>query len=375
MSFLLLSGALLTPAPVYRIEPECYYAIEHKLMQTIKADNFRTHFGILGPMDAAVCHVESVGIELTMPEDYLAAFQHRAHLLEPQLPLFDYRLLLIEKTAADEADTAPGSEAQPVTDDDYALYANDGEAGSSVFSALNATIPTASAPPPVWKPLLRQQAQPASFIFPLTTALYVTSSYGLRYHPVIHSFMRHEGTDFRAALNSEVMSIADGVIVETGYGPVTGFFVTVRHQDGWSSRYLHLNQLSVSRHQIVQQGNVIGLSGNTGRSNGPHLHLEISHNERLLDPMTLLFEPRQKTTQAAAVVPASAPAVSTPDDMIPAIAIVMGEGSSLQIGVRTGHKMTMYSPDEPVETDRGTWRITKKFGKYRLVKIETPDDI
>lgn len=376
MSFLLLSGTLLTANPVYRIEPNCYFSTTQALIHAPEANSFRRRFGILDPINSVACRLLSEGIEITTLDDYQTAFRLAAPRLEmdEQHAMFSCFMLFLRQPEA-SSDASEGrvvaKEGRSLTGEDYALHTNDGDSGSSVFSVMNATIPTASALPPIWKPLLSQQTQSESFLFPLTTALYVTSPYGLRYHPVIHSFMRHEGTDFRAPMNSNVMSIADGVVTETGYGPVTGFYVTVSHKDGWNSRYLHLNQPGVSRNQIVPKGSVIGLSGNTGRTNGPHLHLEISHNNRLLDPMTMLFEPPQTTPQDTAFVPAPAAVAPQRIDMTPTIAVVVGEGKSLQIGVRIGRKMTMYAPDEPVETEQGSWRIAKKFGKYKLVRIET----
>lgn len=403
MSFLLLSGALLTLNPVYRIEPDCHYATYQALMQAQKADAFRTNLGILEPVNTVACDTNAVGIELPTFSDYKAAFRlaekNELTSIESEqsgdfdrLYLFAQEIVVTPDTeiaavmadsAAPQAvaetaiETATAEIAETVTQEDQSSIAedfsghpNDGDAGSSVFSIMNATIPTASAPPPVWKPLLSQQAQSGRFIFPLTTPLYVTSPYGLRYHPVVHSFMRHEGTDFRAASNSDVMSIADGIVVEASYGPVTGFYVTVRHKDGWSSRYLHLNQLKVSKNQLVSTGNTIGLSGNTGRTNGPHLHLEISHNDQLLNPMEILFEQRQSSSPIAEIGSEPTPVVLESVDMTPKIAIVAGEGANLQIGVRIGRKTSMYDPGEMVETEEGNWRIVKKFGKYKLLKVE-----
>jgi murein DD-endopeptidase len=263
-------------------------------------------------------------------------------------------------------------------------YADDGFMGSSVFSVLNATIPTASAPPPVWHPTselseakVLQQVPEQSFIFPLTSSVTVTSPYGLRYHPILHRFMRHEGVDLRAALNSNVLSVSSGVVSETGYGPATGLFVTINHAEGWSSRYLHLNQILVAKGERVAKGNVIALSGTTGRSNGPHLHLEVSHNGRLLNPMEVLFARIESPSNQpiASAVPSSAPTPAElapePIDMTPAITVISGDAENLQVGVRIGRRTAFYSPKEIIETEEGSWRIVEKFGKYKLVKIES----
>lgn len=262
-------------------------------------------------------------------------------------------------------------------------YADDGFMGSSVFSVLNATIPTASAPPPAWHPTgelseakVLQQVPEQSFIFPLTSSVTVTSPYGLRYHPILHRFMRHEGVDLRAALNSNVLSVSSGVVSETGYGPATGLFVTINHAEGWSSRYLHLNQILVAKGERVAKGNVIALSGTTGRSNGPHLHLEVSHNGRLLNPMEVLFA-RIESPSNQSITPTTAVAADAqpqpepePIDMTPAIAVISGDADNLQVGIRIGRKTVFYSPKEIIETEEGSWRIVQKFGKFKLVKIE-----
>lgn len=271
------------------------------------------------------------------------------------------------------------SHGDKLPDEHLNVDISDDASASNFFSVLNLTIPTNSAPPPNWRPLANQRAVSAvdnipdgEFIFPLTHEIVVTSPYGMRYHPVIHQFMRHEGVDLRAPVNSPVMTIADGDVAEAGYGPVTGFYVTVNHTDGWSSRYLHLNAINVHKGDKVLRGNVIGLSGATGRTNGPHLHLEISHHQQLSNPMEILsaatLTPNARRAQNAAVLSEKKPVVTEPVDMTPAIALISGEGEALQIGVRVGKTMRFYVPGEPVETADGIWRIVKRYGKYKLVK-------
>lgn len=370
MSFLLLSGAMLALSPVKPVPLECHYAALQALLSAKLSDSVTARAGILPSLNSPACVSYDQGIEIATLTDYLSAFDRL-------IPVPATRLAQAEEAKEFDYSTLfPPEVTEPEASDQDAgvstMTALDGEAGSSVFTVMNATIPTASAPAPEWKPLLSQQARSSQFIFPLATSPYVTSPYGLRYHPVIHSFMRHEGTDFRAAVNSEVMTIADGMVVEAGYGPVTGFFITVRHADGWSSRYLHLSELHVARNQFVRKGNVIGLSGNTGRTNGPHLHLEISHNDKLVDPMSILFEQRTSAEPVTEVHHAEPPEPKPePVDMTPSIAVIAGEGDNLQIGVRIGRKLSMYSPSEMIETEEGNWRIIKKFGKYKLSKIQT----
>ncbi len=382
MSFLLLSGALLTLHPVYPVQAECEYPHFQALTHIFKSDELLIRAGMPQQVPANDCANAARGIDVTGLAEYQSFWDDHAAsaILGSVAPDWtqSFSAALLSKEAKLDDETSDGvkidDESTVPTEEDKINQAEDGEVGSSVFSVMNATIPTSSAEPPEWHPLLSKKSASGHFLFPLTTDKVVTSPYGLRYHPVIHSFMRHEGTDFRAANNSEVMAIADGVVVETGYGPVTGFYVTVRHADGWSSRYLHLNQLLTTKNHYLQKGNVLGLSGNTGRTNGPHLHLEVSHNHQMIDPMTIDFEQRSSAVSSDGLsTPASeAPTPSSePIDMTPKISIIVGEGKTLQVGVRVGRKMEMYSPQEIIETEEGSWRIVSKFGKYKLRKVET----
>lgn len=268
-----------------------------------------------------------------------------------------------------------------VSDKDENNTFSDHDATSSFFSVLNLTIPTNSAPAPTWRPLAIQRAASqvedipdGSFIYPLNHEIVVTSPYGMRYHPVMHQFMRHEGVDFRAPIDSPVMTIADGEVVNTGYGPVTGFYITVNHADGWNSRYLHLNKIKVVKGDKVLRGNVIALSGASGRTNGPHLHLELSHHQKLSNPMDMLFASMKipNDNHVPSVMDVSTQTVEVKEfvDMTPTIALISGEGKDMQIGVRIGKKTKFYSSREPVETVDGVWHIVKRYGKYVLVKQE-----
>ncbi|OXL39187.1 hypothetical protein CA284_16475 [Enterobacter mori] len=252
------------------------------------------------------------------------------------------------------------------------------EAASNVFSVLNLTIPTRSAPPLQEQPLMNQRAASfmdnipeGAFIYPLTHEIVVTSPYGMRYHPVTHQFIRHEGVDLRAPVNSQVMAVADGDVAETGYGPETGFYITINHVDGWSSRYLHLNSVQVVKGNKVLRGNVIALSGATGRTNGPHLHLELSQHQQLLNPMKILsasmLAPDVGLAQRISAKEEVTKSLTDSVDMTPSISLVSGEGENLQVGVRIGTKTIFYRPGEPVETDAGIWHIVKRYGKYKLV--------
>ncbi len=235
---------------------------------------------------------------------------------------------------------------------------------ASIFSL------SAYASLPLQKAVVMAPEQPAPlFSWPLSGPLRVTSPFGMRFHPLEHIFLNHKGVDLHAPMNSKVKAIADGRVAETGYGPLTGFFITVDHLDGWRSRYLHLNTLNVRKGEQVKQGDLIARSGATGRTTGPHLHLALSHNQQVIDPMRMIAT-SPGVPVASASLPAE-PAALSVIESTPVVTLISGEGDDLQLGVRMGNKTVFYRLNEPVEQGDDVWRIVRKYGKYKLVKIDT----
>jgi len=119
---------------------------------------------------------------------------------------------------------------------------------------------------------------------PLRIPLRVTSRYGYRVHPVTGRYRMHEGIDFRAAIGTRVYAAQAGRVIyagrKGGYGKVVG----IQHEGDFTTWYGHLSQIKVSVGEHVAQGKVIGLSGNTGLSTGPHLHFEIRYKGRSENP-------------------------------------------------------------------------------------------
>ena len=81
-----------------------------------------------------------------------------------------------------------------------------------------------------------------------------------------------------------------GEVLQTGTDPEYGLFVLLQHPDGYQTMYGHLSRVAVGLSQPVGSGEVIGLSGNSGRSSAPHLHFEIRREGKSLDPLTLVKE-------------------------------------------------------------------------------------
>jgi len=101
----------------------------------------------------------------------------------------------------------------------------------------------------------------------------------------------HPGIDIAVASGSYVRAAGGGEVIEAGDDPVYGRFVLIDHGDGLWSRYGHALYLVVSRGQKVRRGEVIALSGSTGRSTAPHLHFEILQNGRAIDPLSMVTPP------------------------------------------------------------------------------------
>ena len=121
-------------------------------------------------------------------------------------------------------------------------------------------------------------------------AEHVNDSYGMRMHPVLKTRKMHNGTDFKAETGTPVYATADGVVEYSGYRKGSGFgnLIILQHNFGFKTYYAHLHKLQVKSGSFVYKGQQIGLSGNTGRSTGAHLHYEVRHLYRPLDPEPFL---------------------------------------------------------------------------------------
>ena len=101
------------------------------------------------------------------------------------------------------------------------------------------------------------------------------SPFGRRIDPLAGVRAMHEGIDFGAPSGTPVSAAAGGVVDGASFHPEYGYLIELNHGNEFSSRYAHLSKLKVKPGQVVKRGQLIGLSGNTGRSTGPHLHFEV----------------------------------------------------------------------------------------------------
>ncbi|WFM70433.1 peptidoglycan DD-metalloendopeptidase family protein [Halomonas sp. CKK8] len=114
-----------------------------------------------------------------------------------------------------------------------------------------------------------------------------------RKHPVTGRISPHKGTDFAMPIGSAVQAPANGRVEKVGNHPAAGRYVVIRHDNGYKTRYLHLSKPLVSNGQRVAMGERIALSGNTGRSTGPHLHYEVLVNNSQVNAMKVALPENQ----------------------------------------------------------------------------------
>ncbi|MFW6389773.1 MAG: peptidoglycan DD-metalloendopeptidase family protein [Halanaerobiales bacterium] len=113
---------------------------------------------------------------------------------------------------------------------------------------------------------------------------YVSSEFGWRTDPFSGKQQMHEGLDLATWYNTPVLATADGVIEYTGYKGGYGRMVVIKHGYGYKTKYAHLNKILVKEGQEVSREDKIALSGNSGKSNGPHLHYEVCINNISKNP-------------------------------------------------------------------------------------------
>lgn len=115
------------------------------------------------------------------------------------------------------------------------------------------------------------------------------SGFGYRIHPIYQTRIFHDGMDFSCDIGTPVYATADGVVKNARWERGYGYIVTIDHGYGYETRYAHLKSFNVKRGQKVVRGETIALSGNTGRSSGPHVHYEVLQRGRPVNPANYYF--------------------------------------------------------------------------------------
>ena len=118
----------------------------------------------------------------------------------------------------------------------------------------------------------------------------MSSSYGMRNHPVLRKRANHNGVDLAAPSGTPIYATADGVIERANYWGSYGNYIQIGHGNAIETRYAHLSKIIVADGQKVRKGDLIGYVGSTGRSTGPHLHYEVRIDGKPVDPRPFMVE-------------------------------------------------------------------------------------
>jgi murein DD-endopeptidase MepM/ murein hydrolase activator NlpD len=124
----------------------------------------------------------------------------------------------------------------------------------------------------------------------------ISSSFGLRHHPILGFTRMHQGVDFAVPAGTAVVASGDGIIAAAGWSGGYGNLVELRHEGSYSTRYGHLSRIAkgIKPGVRVHQGDVIGYVGMTGLATGPHLHYEVRVDSRPINPLGVRLAAREK---------------------------------------------------------------------------------
>ena len=165
------------------------------------------------------------------------------------------------------------------------LWANRLEDREYIYPGEEFFIPGARTSP-IFTYLQMAGGKRSLFAWPVRGVL--TSGFGPRIHPISGEPDFHEGIDIEVPEGTDVYASCAGRVIVAGRHSGYGLYVILEHRNGYRTLYAHLSEIGVYRGQFVEGGQVIGRSGNTGNSTGPHLHLEILQYGRPLNPLALL---------------------------------------------------------------------------------------
>ena len=117
----------------------------------------------------------------------------------------------------------------------------------------------------------------------------LSSNFGMRKHPISGFNKMHKGIDFAAPVGTPIYAGGNGIVEYVGTNGGYGKYIRIRHNNEYKTAYAHLSNYKkgISKGVRVNQGEVIGYVGNTGRSTGPHLHYEIIYQNKQINPLTL----------------------------------------------------------------------------------------
>jgi len=119
---------------------------------------------------------------------------------------------------------------------------------------------------------------------------WVSSNFGSRMHPISGRKQFHRGVDIPGKPGADVLAVADGVVVQSKKNGSYGWMIEIDHGDNYTTSYSHNSKNLVKVGQTVVKGQAIAKIGSTGLSTGPHVHFEVSKNNRRINPVRYLYK-------------------------------------------------------------------------------------
>lgn len=144
-------------------------------------------------------------------------------------------------------------------------------------------VPPKPAPNPVVPETPNPPPATGGWLVPINYTM-VSSPFGYRIHPILGTSRLHAGIDLAAPKGTPIVASRSGVVSTATYSSSAGYYVSINHMDGYSTRYMHMTHFVVSSGQKVQAGQLIGYCGSTGLSTGPHLHFGVYLNGTPINP-------------------------------------------------------------------------------------------
>ena len=126
---------------------------------------------------------------------------------------------------------------------------------------------------------------------------YVSSNYSpKRFHPVLKKWKAHKGTDFAAPYGTPIKATAGGIVEAASFTEGNGNFVKIKHNDTFSTQYLHMSKILVKNGDLIKIGDVIGLVGSTGLASGPHVCYRFWKDGVQVDPYDIAKEEQENNS-------------------------------------------------------------------------------
>jgi len=126
------------------------------------------------------------------------------------------------------------------------------------------------------------------FSSPIAGEYRISSNYGYRTDPFNRKRAFHKGIDIPVPKNTPVYASKEGIVDFAGRDRYNGKFIRITHDNNYQTIYGHLSQIKVKKGKMIKKGDVIGYSGNTGRSTGPHLHYQVNYKGDSVNPNSVL---------------------------------------------------------------------------------------